>query len=403
MSLGLCLGERHVQTKHLLRHNVRENQEGSAVRMRVPFYDIKAQYDELQQPLDTVVHEVLSSGGYAMGKHHKAFEEEIAALHGCKHGIAVNSGTDALRILLDAAGIGKGDEVITTGFTFVASVEVIVQTGASPVLVDIDEKHFQIDPSKIEAAITARTKAIMPIHLFGQLAPIEEIRRIAERHNLVVIEDAAQALASHHNATYAGNFGIGAGFSFYVTKNLGAAGDGGLIVTNDDRIAEKCRSIRVHGMGRERYYYDYVGYTSRLDEIQAAILRTKLTKLEEWNDRRAKLAQIYFDVLGNSGVQLPITLEGNNHTWHQFSIQTDRRDELQAFLKSKEVDSMIYYPVPLHFHVPYSGLAQRGSLPVTERVSNRVLSLPIHQHLTAEQVRWAAECIREFAGQAVRA
>jgi dTDP-4-amino-4,6-dideoxygalactose transaminase len=371
--------------------------------MRVPFYDIKAQYDELQAPLDAATHEVLSTGAYVMGKNHRALEEEIAALHGCKHGIGVNSGTDALRIILDAAGIGHGDEVITTAFTFVASVEVIVQTGATPVLVDIDQETFQMDPALIEAAITPNTKAIMPIHLFGQLAPIAEIKKIADKHGVAVIEDAAQALASHHNGVYAGNFGIGAGFSFYVTKNLGAAGDAGMILTNDDAIAEACRSIRVHGMGRERYYYDHVGYTSRMDEIQAAVLRVKLTKLAEWNDRRRKIADIYFSVLDGSDIRLPLTLPGNNHTFHQFSILTENRDELQAFLKTETVDSMIYYPVPLHFHEPYAHLAKRGSLPVTEEVSNQVLSLPIHPHLSAEQAQFVAERVKEFGKVGVNA
>jgi dTDP-4-amino-4,6-dideoxygalactose transaminase len=364
--------------------------------MRVPFYDIKAQYDELHDQLDTVVHEVLSSGGYSMGKHHKGLEEEIAALHGVKHGIAVNSGTDALRILLDAAGVGPGDEVITTAFTFVASVEVIVQTGAKAVLVDIDDRTFQLDPVKLEAAITPKTKAIMPVHLFGQLAPMLAINEIASKHGVAIIEDAAQALASHHNGIYAGQYGLGAGFSFYVTKNLGAAGDGGMILTNDDDMAEKCRSMRVHGMGRERYYYDHVGYTSRLDEIQAAILRIKLTKIEEWNERRKGFAQIYIDTLAGSDVVLPLTLPGNNHTWHQFSILSESRDALQAHLKEQQVDSMIYYPVPLHFHQPYKHLAERGSLPVTGRISDQILSLPIHPHLTRDQVTFAAEQIRAF-------
>lgn len=369
--------------------------------MRVPFYDIKAQYDDLSTELDTVVHEVLSSGGYVMGAHHSGLEREIADLHGVKHGVAVNSGTDALRILLDAAGIGPGDEVITTGFTFVASVEVIVQTGATPVLVDIDEATFQINPEDVQRAITPRTKAILPIHLFGQLAPVTELKEISERSGVPIIEDAAQALASHHQGVYAGNWGIGAGFSFYVTKNLGAAGDGGMILTNDDGMAERCRSIRVHGMGRERYYYDHVGYTSRLDEMQAAILRTKLTKLPAWNERREELARIYFEKLAKADLVLPTALPGNNHTYHQFTIRSRRRDELQAFLKERGVDSMIYYPVPLHFHKPYSHLAERGSLPITERVSNEVLSLPIHQHLTDEQVRHAAECVSDFSAALV--
>ncbi|MEQ1932663.1 MAG: DegT/DnrJ/EryC1/StrS family aminotransferase [Fimbriimonadaceae bacterium] len=364
--------------------------------MRVPFYDIKAQYEELSSELDRVTHEVLSSGSYAPGKHVKAFEEEIAAYHNCKHGIAVNSGTDALRIMMDACGIAAGDEVITTAFTFVASTETIMQTGATPVFVDIDPAHYQIDVSKIEAAITPRTKAILPIHLFGQLCAIREIKVICEKHGLILLEDAAQALGSHHDGTYAGNFGSAGALSFYVTKNLGAAGDGGMIITNDDAVAEKCRSMRVHGMGRERYYYDYLGYTSRLDEIQGAIMRIKLTRLDAWNARRADLAAIYFEVLGGSSVQLPNLLAGNNSTNHQFTIQTDRRDDLQAHLKENEIDAMIYYPVPLHFHTPYAHLAPRGSLPITESVSNRVLSLPIHPHLRDEQVRFAAETIAAF-------
>lgn len=371
--------------------------------MRVPFYDIKAQYDELHATMDTAVHEVLSTGAYVMGKYHNQFESELSQTHGCKHGIACNSGTDALRILLDANGIGRGDEVITTAFTFVASVEVIVQTGATAVFVDIDESSFMIDVDQIEAAITPRTKAIMPIHLFGQLCEIRQIQTLCAKHNLILIEDAAQGVYSHNDGDFAGVFGAGAGFSFYVTKNLGAAGDGGMIVTNDDGVAERCRSMRIHGMGRERYYYDHLGYTSRLAEIQAAVLHTKLQALGKWNDRRTELAQIYFEVLGDTpGVHLPPTLPGNNHTWHQFTIRAERRDELQAFLKERQVDSMVYYPVPLHFHAPYKHLANGpGSLPVTERVSNACLSLPIHQHLSVEQVRHAADSIREFATAAV--
>lgn len=364
--------------------------------MRVPFYDIKAQYTELSAQLDTAVHEVLASGNYAPGRHVKMLEEEIAALHGCKHGIAVNSGTDALRIMMDAAGIGPGDEVITTAFTFVASVETIMQTGATPVFVDIEDAAFHVDPTKIEAAITPRTKAILPVHLFGQLSSIREIKAICDRRGLVLLEDAAQALHAHNDGAYAGQFGLAAGFSFYVTKNLGAAGDGGMILTNSDEIAEECRSRRVHGMGRERYYYDHLGYTSRLDEIQGAILHTKLQKVAEWNAARQPLAEIYFEMLEGTRVALPQTLPGNNNTRHQFTIRVDRRDELQAYLKERAVDSMIYYPVPIHFHAPYSRLAARGSLPVTERVSLECLSLPIHQHLAEEQVRFAATAIREF-------
>lgn len=365
--------------------------------MRVPFYDIKAQYDELQEPMDAAVHAVISSGDYSMGKNHRLIEEELASLHDVKHGIAVNSGTDALRIIMDAAGIGPGDEVITTSFTFVASVETIVQTGARPVLVDIDPATFCIDPKKIADAITPNTKAIMPIHLFGQLADMNSINEIVTKHELMIVEDAAQAIGSDLNGVHPGNFGVGAGFSFYVTKNLGAAGDGGMILTNDDEIAEACRSIRVHGMGRQRYYYDHIGYASRLHEIQAAVLRVKLTKLKEWNERRGRLAEIYLEVLAESEVILPVISPGNSTNWHQFSIRTDRRDALQAFLKERGVDSMIYYPVPIHFHEPYKHFGQGpGSLPESEKASLEILNLPIHQHLTPDQVAHAANSIAEF-------
>lgn len=368
--------------------------------MRVPFYDIKAQYDELQAEMDKVVHEVVSGGAYIMGPHHKAFEEECAARHQTKHAIAVNSGTDALRIIMDSAGIGPGDEVITTAFTFVASTETIVQTGATPVFVDIDPVTYCIDPDKIEAAITPRTKALMPIHLFGQLCDVTRIKEIAEKHGLAVIEDAAQAFDCTYEGKPAGNFGVAAAFSFYVTKNLGACGDGGMIVTNSDEIADTCRSLRIHGMGRERYYYDHVGYTSRLSELNAAFMRVKLKALAEWNSRRAKLAAIYLDTLSNSSVQLPQTQPGNNNTWHQFSIRSSRRDELQAYLKANEVDSMIYYPVPLHFHEPYKMFGEgEGSLPETEKAALEILNLPIHPHLSEEQARFAAQAVAEFSSK----
>lgn len=371
--------------------------------MRVPFYDIKAQYDELKTELDAAALAVLSSGVYTIsgGKECGFLEQELADLHGVKHGISVHSGTDALRIMMDAVGIGPGDEVITTAFTFVASVETIVQTGATPIFVDIDPLTYNMDPANVEAAITSRTKAILPIHLFGQLADIDAIKAIADKHGLIILEDSAQALGCHKNGTYTGHYGSAAAFSFYVTKNLGAIGDAGLILTNDDAVAEACRSIRVHGMGRQRYYYDHLGYTSRMDEIQAALLRVKLTKLSEWNSNRAKWAAIYREKLQNTGIQLPVTLPGNNNTWHQYSIRSDRRDGLQAYLKEQGVDSMVYYPVPIHFHSPYAKFGHgEGSLPESEKAAREILNLPIHPHLTAEQVEHAADALLAFHASA---
>lgn len=371
--------------------------------MRVPFLDLKAQHAEIRQELDPLVLEILASGSYVLGPQSEALESEVAALHGCKHGIAVNSGTDALRIALQACGIGPGDQVITTAFTFVASLEAIVQLGAQPVLVDIEPDGFQIAPERVEAAITERTKAILPIHLFGQLCDMRSLCELAERAGLAIIEDAAQAIGSHCDGAFAGRFGRAAAFSFYVTKNLGAAGDGGMILTDEDEVAQRCRSLRIHGMGRERYYYDDVGYTSRLSELQAAVLRVKLPRLAAWHERRRELARIYDEQLKDS-VVTPITLAGNYHTYHQYTIRCENRSDLQQHLKEREVDSMVYYPVPLHFHRPYRHLASGpGSLPETERAAEQVLSLPIHQSLSDDQVRWAAQCVREFCATTAKA
>ena len=373
---------------------------------RVPFYDIRAQYEELSAELDAVTHAVISSGIYTIsgGQENPGFEREFAEFHGVRHAIAVHSGTDALRIIMDAAGIGPGDEVITTAFTFVASTETIVQTGATPVFADLDPRTFMLDPEAVEAAITPRTKAILPVHLFGQMADMGAINAIAERHGLIVLEDAAQAVECRQSGTLAGNFGLAAGFSFYVTKNLGAAGDGGMIVTNDDGIAERCRSMRVHGMGRERYYYDHLGYTARLDEIQAAVLRVKMRVLPAWTARRAKIAETYLrELAAVPSLTLPAVAPGNTMTWHQFSILvgergSDERDRLQLHLKERGIDSMVYYPVPIHFHAPYERFGGgKGSLPVTESVSERILALPVHPHLSAEAAAYVVENVRSFA------
>ncbi len=366
--------------------------------MRVPFYDIKAQYDELAPEIDAAVHEVVASGAYMLGAHHNAIERELADLHGVKHGIAVNSGTDALRIMMDAGGIGPGDEVLTTAFTFVASTETIVQVGATPVFVDIDPATFMIDPAKLAEKVTPQTKAILPVHLFGQIVSMKPIMELAKAHDLVVLEDAAQAVGASQDGTPAGGFGLSAGLSFYVTKNLGAMGDAGMILTDDDEQAELCRSIRVHGMGRQRYYYDHVGYTSRMDEVQAAFLRVKLRRLAAWNARRGEVAAVYLDALKDApDLTLPTLLPGNVSTWHQFAVLTPHRDALMAHLKAVGVDAMIYYPVPLHFHAPYAPFGGgEGSLPDTERVCREVLCLPIHSHLSDEAFHHVAESVKSF-------
>ncbi|MBX3113021.1 MAG: DegT/DnrJ/EryC1/StrS family aminotransferase [Fimbriimonadaceae bacterium] len=368
--------------------------------MNVQFIDLKTQYEEVRDILDPAIAEILSTGAYVLGKWNKQLEDEIAARHGVKHAICVNSGTDALRIMMQAADIGPGDEVITTAFTFVATVETIAQLGAVPVFVDIDRETMCIDPSKIEAAITPKTKAIMPVHLFGQLVDVKAIQAIAEKHNLLVLEDSAQVIDGHHEGVYTGNWGIAAGISFYVTKNLGAAGDGGMILTNDPEIDRRSRSIRIHGMGRERYYYDELGYTSRLAEIQAAVLACKLTKLDEWNAVRLKVANYYLEAIANADLILPRTYPGNNNVWHQFTIQTTKRDELMNHLKENGIASAIFYPVPIHMHEPYAHYGNgKGSLPITEIVSEQCLSLPVHQHMTMEQAEFVAKTICAFVGE----
>ncbi|MCB0824761.1 MAG: DegT/DnrJ/EryC1/StrS family aminotransferase [Armatimonadetes bacterium] len=368
--------------------------------MAIPFVDLKAQYHDVKDLIDSSIQEIFESGGYVLGKYNKSLEETVANKHGVEHAIAVNSGTDALRIGMQACDIQPGDEIITTAFTFVATVETIVQLGAVPVMVDINPDTFDIDISKIEAAITPRTKAIMPIHLFGQLAQVKEIKAIAEKHGLMVFEDSAQVIYAHHDGVYTGNWGKFAGISYYVTKNLGAAGDGGMILTNDDEVARRCISLRIHGMGRERYYYDEVGYTSRMAEIQAAVLAAKITKLDEWNVRRNEIAAQYNSALADSEIIAPATHDGNYHVWHQYTIRHPRRDDLMKYLGEQGIPSAIFYPVPLHLHEPYAQFANgEGSFPVTEQVSRECLSIPVNQHLSDEQVATIIHALKSFVGE----
>lgn len=366
--------------------------------MRVPFIDLTAQYNEVKAEIDASFAEILSGGGYVLGKYNGLLEQAIAERHGVKHAIALNSGTDALKIAVQAMDIGPGDEVITTAFTFVATAEVIAQLGAKPVFADIDPETYCIDPGEIEKKITPNTKAIMPVHLFGQLADVVTINNVADAYGLKVIEDAAQVIYAHHDGKYTGNWGQAAGLSFYVTKNLGACGDGGMLLTNDDEIARRTKSIRIHGMGRERYYYDEFGYTSRMAELQAAFLYHKLSRLDAWTEQRQKVADVYMRRFAGSPVQVQKIYPGNNHVWHQFTVLTDERDGLMEHLKSKEVASAIFYPVPIHLHEPYAEFGDgEGSLPHTEAMAKRCLSLPVHQHMTVEQAEFVADCVLEHS------
>lgn len=369
--------------------------------MKVPLVDLKSQYLELKEEIDAVVLGVLESGIYASAEQVRLLEKEIAASCGSKHGVAMNSGTDALKIGLQAMGIGPGDEVITTPFTFVATIEAIIQNGGRPVFVDIEPRTFNMDVSKIEASITEKTKAILPIHLFGQMAEMEAIMEIANSRNLLVLEDAAQAIGSERNGKPCGSWGHAAALSFFPTKNLGAAGDGGMLLTNHDEIAETARSLRVHGMARQPYLYDHIGHTSRLDEIQAAILRCKFQKLSHWNELRRAHAEIYDREFANTEIEPPFVLrETNLHSYHQYTVRHPRRDELMAYLREHGVGSAVYYPIPLHLQPAYRDLGYvQGDFPESERACKEVLSLPIHAHLTTEQIEYAADVARHFSSE----
>lgn len=358
--------------------------------------DLGAQYRSMRREIDAAIDAVLASGAFILGPEVAKLEEEMARLCGVRFGIAVNSGTDALLLSMLAAGIGPGDEVITSPFTFFATAETVSQTGATPVFADIDPATFNIDPEAVEAAITPRTKAIVPVHLYGQAAAMDRLLDISKRHGLVVIEDAAQAIGARYKGKPCGSFGALGAFSFYPTKNLGAFGDGGMVVTDDEGLAEQVRLLRAHGSGGT-YYYQRLGYCSRLDEIQAAILRAKMKRLPEWNEGRRANAAAYDEGLARVPVVTPVEATGDYHIYHQYTIRCGRRDALRQFLSERGVDTGIYYPLPLHLQEVYRNLGYReGSLPHAEDAAREVLSLPVHPGLKRADVNYVIRQIRAF-------
>jgi dTDP-4-amino-4,6-dideoxygalactose transaminase len=367
----------------------------------VPIIDLQSEYRLLKNEIDAAIGRVLESGAFIGGPEVGALERELCEYLGVPHVIGVGSGTDALFIALRALGIAPGDEVITTPFTFIATLEAIQIAGAKPVLADIDPTTFNLDPRLLEAAITERTRAILPVHLYGQVAPMAEIRAVAERHDLKVLEDAAQAIGARYCAngsegTMAGALGHAAGFSLYPTKNLGAYGDAGFITTADPAIAEEARLLAVHGSKLRYHHVRQAGYTSRLDGLQAAILRVKLPHLERWNQRRRQIARMYDQ--GLSGVvQTPTQAPYALHTYHQYTIRTPERERLQAFLKERGVGSSVHYPLPAHLQPAYRGLAPEGSLPHAEQAAREVLSLPMHPFLSDLQVEQVIEAVRAYS------
>ena len=353
----------------------------------------KANYLAHKDEIDEAIARVLDSGWYIMGQEVKTFENEFAAHVGVSFGIGVGSGTDALHLALRACGIGAGDEVITVSHTAVATVAAIELCGATPVLVDIDIKTYTIAPDQIESAITVRTKAVIPVHLFGHPADMESIKSVAHRYELWVIEDCAQSHGAVFEGRKTGTWGHIAAFSFYPTKNLGALGDGGLVVTNDSELAERVSLLREYGW-RKRYISEFAGLNSRLDELQAAILRVKLRYLDEENQRRQSFAKIYDEVLSATNLTLPTRFPGQGHVYHQYAVRSEHRDSLRDLLREKGIGTLIHYPVPVHHQPAYLGrLRCVGSMANTERVAKEILSLPIYSELTPEQVRQVAEII----------
>ena len=365
--------------------------------MIIHMADLKTQYRSIEPEIHAALAEVLDRCQFILGENVKELEREIADYCDARYAFGVNSGTDALLIALAAMGIGPGDEVITTAFTFVATTEVIALLGATPVYVDIDPETFNIDSTKIEEAITPRTKLILPVHLYGQCCEARTICEIAKAYKLRVLFDGAQAIGAQHYGRGIGAFGDATTLSFFPTKNLGAYGDGGMVLTNDSETAERVRLLRFHGSGGS-YRYDHIGYCSRLDELQAAVLRVKMRYLREWEDARRVHAAGYTSKLKATGLKTPMELPHNRHVYHQYTLRHDRRDEMVARLKEAGVHPGIYYNEPLHLQPAYAHVGYgEGDLPETEAAAREVLSIPVYPELSREELDFVAEALVEAA------
>jgi dTDP-4-amino-4,6-dideoxygalactose transaminase len=365
--------------------------------MTIPFVDLKASYLELQDELDSAALEVLRSGWYVLGPQVRAFEEEFAAWLGLPDAAGVASGTDALLLALRACQVGPGDEVIVPSHTAVATVAAVELAGARPVFADIRPDTFTLDPAAVTAVITPRTRAIVPVHIYGQAADLDALSALAERHGLVLVEDCAQAHGARSRGRLVGTVGHIACFSFYPTKNLGAVGDGGLVASSRPELVERVRSLRQYGW-RERYVSDEPGLNSRLDELQAALLRVKLRRLDAWNQQRQALSARYDELLAGSAVTPPLVAPGNEHVYHLYVVRSPRRDALQAHLTRCGIGAAIHYPVPVHQQPAYRRLSPPGSLSETERAAAEILSLPMYPQMPVEHVEQVAARVREFSG-----
>ena len=363
-----------------------------AEKAPIPMLDLKAQYKSLGQEIEAAIREILESGHFVLGSHVEAIEKEIADYHNIKYAVSLASGTDALHLSLKALDIKEGDEVITTPFTFIASAEAIAYVGAIPVFADIDKKTLNISPSQIKDKITSKTKAIIPVHLFGLPADMDEIMDIAKQYNLKVIEDCAQAFGAKYKDVPVGSIGDAGCFSFYPSKNLGAYGDGGIMITNNHELYEKVRLLRNHGTTAP-YKHSFIGYNSRLDEIQAAILEIKLKYVDAYNQKRRNLAKIYTSLLSNV-VQCPAEMPDRIHVYHQYTIRSIKKAAIKKNLEGNSISSVVYYPIPLHLQDAFKYLGhKKNDFPESETAANEVLSLPIYPELEREKVEFIADAV----------
>ena len=366
---------------------------------RVPLVELTEQYAELRSEILPALDRVMGTAQFILGEEVSRFEEELAAYCGAAHCVGVASGLDALHLSLRALGIGPGDEVITAANTFVATALAVTHAGATPVLVDVSPDDFNLDPELVERAVTPRTKAILPVHLYGQPARMREILEIAARHGLRVVEDACQAHGARHGTARAGTMGDAGCFSFYPGKNLGAYGDGGAVVTNDYELAERIRRLRNYG-SRIKYVHESVGFNSRLDTVQAAVLRVKLRRLDGWNERRRAIAARYTGLLAGSDLALPAERDGVRHVWHLFVARHPERDRLVASLGERGIGCGIHYPVPIHHQRPYAGIrcVPQGA-PLSAALSREIFSLPLYPEMTDAQVSTVAGAVLECAAE----
>jgi len=359
--------------------------------MTIPMVDLKGQYQSLKSEIDGAVLQALGETRFILGPNVQAFDAEAAAYLGVEHAISCASGTDALHLALLAAGIEAGDEVITSAFTFIATAEAIRYIGAIPVFVDIQPASFNLDPARIREAITERTRAILPVHLFGQPADMDEIIALAGEFGLLVIEDCAQSFGSRYRGRTTGSIGQAGAFSFFPSKNLGCYGDGGMVTTGDDEIAARIKMLRNHGSSQQ-YHHDVIGYNSRLDELQAVVLRVKLKYIDEYNRQRLRVAQGYNQRLDANRFQLPAIADDRDHVFHQYTLLCDDRDAVREAVLARDVSCAIYYPVPLHRQQAFADTAQ-PNLPVTEDTARRCLSLPIFPEMTEQQIETVCEAL----------